>query len=181
MIGNFEKCFKLTVGHEGGYSKDKKDRGNWTGGRIGVGALKGTKFGISAAAYPTVDIKNLTIEQAADLYRKDYWYPIQGDKLPTGIDYLVFDAAVNHGVHAASEILQETIRTKVVDGLIGPKTLATLDQSKVHQYGREYMARRHQYWGGIQTFDTYGLGWSRRGVQVFENFLVMIGVADATA
>lgn len=61
---NFKKAFELTVGHEGGYGNDKRDRGNWTTGVIGEGELKGTKYGVSAMSYPDYDIENLTLEQA---------------------------------------------------------------------------------------------------------------------
>ena len=47
MIG-FDEVFARLIGHEGGYSADPKDPGNWTGGRPGVGKLLGTKYGIAA-------------------------------------------------------------------------------------------------------------------------------------
>ena len=56
---NFEKAFERLIGHEGGYSTDRNDPGNWTGGKVGSGTFKGTKYGIAANTYPNLDIKNL--------------------------------------------------------------------------------------------------------------------------
>ena len=97
----FAHCFAETVGEEGGFSADPDDPGNWTGGSIGLGACRGTKFGISAASYPALDIASLSLEDAKAIYARDYWAPIQGDKLPPALAMIVFDAAVNAGVGTA--------------------------------------------------------------------------------
>ena len=59
----FDEAFRRLIGHEGGYSTDRRDPGNWTGGKVGVGVLKGTKYGIAANTYPNLDIKNLVVFQ----------------------------------------------------------------------------------------------------------------------
>src|SRR5438270_5735304 len=69
----FEQAFAFVIGHEGGYSAGPTDPGNWTGGRCGLGECRGTNWGISAAAYPQLDIRALTQAQAAEIYRRDYW------------------------------------------------------------------------------------------------------------
>jgi lysozyme family protein len=86
---------------EGGFQNNPEDHGNWTGGRKGVGELKGTKFGISAASYPDLDIVNLTQEQADAIYRRDYWQRSGADKLQWPACLLIFDTAVLHGVGTA--------------------------------------------------------------------------------
>ena len=58
----FEDAFARLIGNEGEFDDSPKDRGNWTGGAIGVGELRGTKYGISAAAFPTLDIKAITLD-----------------------------------------------------------------------------------------------------------------------
>jgi lysozyme family protein len=60
-----ELCLPYIFAGEGGYTKNAKDPGNWTGGKVGKGILKGTKYGIAAASFPNLDIANLTKEQAA--------------------------------------------------------------------------------------------------------------------
>lgn len=84
---------------------------------------KETKFGISSAAHPTIDIKSLTLAHAMDIYRADYWLPISGDKLPDKLGLLVFDAAVNHGVVQSIKFLQQAAGVRV-DGALGPITLS---------------------------------------------------------
>ena len=60
----FDEAFERLMGHEGVLSVDPNDPGNWTGRRVNVGVLRGTKFGISAAQYPDEDIPNLTRERS---------------------------------------------------------------------------------------------------------------------
>ena len=121
----FARCFAVTVGEEGCYTANPDDPGNWTGGEIGMGACHGTKFGISAASYPALDIASLTLDDARAIYLRDYWEPIQGDKLPPAFAMLLFDAAVNSGVATAVRWLQ-TILHVVEDGILGPVTLSVL-------------------------------------------------------
>jgi hypothetical protein len=66
-MGNFDRVFDIVVGHEGGFTANPADCGNWTGGVIGTGTCRGTRFGISAAAYPDLDIANLSLDAAKAL------------------------------------------------------------------------------------------------------------------
>ncbi len=133
---SFEKAFAKTLVFEGTFNHDPDDSGNWTGGAVGKGELHGTKFGISAASYPNEDIQNLTINRAMDLYRRDYWMPLNLDAvISTKIQEEVFDTAVNMGGEAAAEILQAAINflqpaneQLEVDHIIGPKTLAVVNK-----------------------------------------------------
>jgi hypothetical protein len=93
----FEQALPYIKKFEGGLSMNPDDNGNWTGGKKGVGVLKGTKYGISAASYPNLDIKNLTPEQAKAIYKKDYWDKIGADGIPENVRLSAFDAAVNQG------------------------------------------------------------------------------------
>lgn len=104
----FEDAFKIVIGHEGGLSMDPQDRGNWTSGVIGKGQLKGTKYGISAAAYPDIDIKALTLNYAHWVYKRDYWDRIYADFLPPALAIAAFDTAVNSGVTKSREFLLQT-------------------------------------------------------------------------
>lgn len=97
----FERSMTFLRKWEGGFQNNPEDHGNWTGGRKGVGELKGTKFGISAASYPDLDIVNLTQEQADAIYRRDYWQRSGADKLQWPACLLIFDTAVLHGVGTA--------------------------------------------------------------------------------
>ena len=63
-MSSFETTFNRTIGHEGKFQANPKDRGNWTGGKEGSGKLSGTKYGVSAAAYPSLDINSITLDDA---------------------------------------------------------------------------------------------------------------------
>jgi lysozyme family protein len=72
MADTLQEALAQIFGHEGGFTQARTDRGNWTSGKIGVGYLKGTKFGVSAMSYPKLDIRNLTLDEAAAIYRRDF-------------------------------------------------------------------------------------------------------------
>lgn len=103
----FDEAFKFTVGEEGGFQADYNDRGNWTGGEIGKGELRGTKYGVSAAAFPMLDIKNLTIEDAKLIFEREYWKKAGCDKLNYPLNIIVADNAYHSGVAAAVENLRQ--------------------------------------------------------------------------
>jgi len=161
----FEQAFALLVGHEGGFCNEHVDPGNWTGGAVGRGQLRGTKYGISAAAYPAVDIVSLTQADAAAIYRRDYWDRLCGDDLPPPLALLLFDAAVNNGVDRAGKWLQETVGA-AVDGWIGPGTLAAVRHTTTEQgitaVCAEFMAQRLVFMASLPTWRVFGLGWARR-------------------
>jgi lysozyme family protein len=96
MQDSFEKAFALLMQFEGGYVKNPNDPG------------QATKFGISQKAYPDMDIEHLTIQQAKAIYLRDYWEPVGADGLPFPLDCVVFDTAVNCGLHTAQKFLNET-------------------------------------------------------------------------
>ena len=159
----FKQAFAFVVGHEGGYTAAAADPGNWTGGRCGAGECRGTHWGISAAAYPQLDIRALTQAQAGEIYRRDYWDRAGCGRLPPPLALLVFDAAVNNGVGRAVRWLQGALAT-APDGVVGPVTLAAADA----QAGRgaalcaEFQARRLSFMAGLPTWRLFGVGWSRR-------------------
>ena len=103
----FDEAFKFTVGEEGGYQNDPKDPGNWSGGDIGKGECRGTKYGISARAYPMLDIKNLKIEDAKLIFETDYWKKSGCDKLNYPLNIIVCDNAYHSGVSAALSNLKQ--------------------------------------------------------------------------
>lgn len=164
MNENFDLIFEKLIGHEGGYTTNRADRGNWTSGTIGVGSLKGTKYGISAMAYPSLNIKDLTLEQAKAIYAKDYWLAIGADQVPSGVDYLVFDIAVNHGTDRARKWLQTAVGA-TPDGVIGPKTLLLIQGKAAIPLIKRISTIRAQFYIGISTLRTFGNGWMARLVE----------------
>lgn len=165
----FEQAFAIVIGHEGGYDTTQADPGNWTGGAVGKGKLKGTAWGISAAAYPDLTIADLSQQDAAAIYRRDYWDHVHGDGLPPPLALLVFDAAVNNGVGRATRWMQSAVGTSP-DGKIGPATLASIAATAQRIGGAalcaEFQAQRLNFMASLPTWRAFGLGWSRRLCQL---------------
>lgn len=157
----FDKAFDRVIGHEGGFQDQPTDRGNWTSGVINKGELKGTKFGISAASYPTLDIKNLTVEQAKAIYKRDFWDKLGMERFNPAMQYQLFDAAINHGWGNTSKILQRAVGVKD-DGIIGPATLAKVAAMELNDLLLNFVASRMDFFLAVPTFTTYGRGWMAR-------------------
>lgn len=102
---DFNDAFAFTVGAEGGYVNDPADPGGET------------NFGISKRAYPTLDIKSLTLEDAKSIYYRDYWLKAECHNQPFPLNIVIFDNAVHSGVSAALANLKEWggQTTKVID------------------------------------------------------------------
>lgn len=110
---------------EGGFQKRTDDPGNWTGGVIGKGILKGTKYGISAAAHPDIEIESLTVEQAEAIYKRDYWDANRCGEMPARFALILFDGSVLQGVGGAAICLQRALGV-AQDGTVGRMTLAAV-------------------------------------------------------
>jgi len=173
---SFEHALAVVVGHEGGFDATPADPGNWTGGAVGQGELRGTKFGISAAAYPRLDIASLTLDDAGAIYRRDYWDKVGGDALPPPLALLVFDAAVNNGVERAVLWLQAAAGV-AADGELGPATLAAAGRAEGAAICAEFMARRLTFMAALPTWRDFGLGWARRLCALPYQSLTMAGAA----
>lgn len=159
----FELAFERLIGHEGKFTDDRADRGNWTSGRVGVGELRGTKYGISAMTYPTLDIRNLTLDQAREIYRRDFWLRAHADEYDGAIAYQVFDSAVNHGIGNAIRFLQRAVFV-ADDGDVGPLTMDAVRTQTVTDVLMRFNAERLDFYTRLSTWPNFGKGWSRRVV-----------------
>ena len=135
MTTAFLKAVEKTLLFEGGFSDDPEDPGNWTGGKKGVGELKGTNHGISAMMFPDEDIANVSTEKARRLYYERFWKPLNldlvtADRAP--VADLAFDINVNQG--PAEQLLQGALillgHDIKLDGIVGPKTISALNSDK---------------------------------------------------
>jgi len=160
-MDHFPRCVSFTLSQEGGFSDVAADPGNWTGGIVGAGELKGTKFGISAAAYPTLDIAGLTEADAEAIYRRDYWSAISGDELPYPVALTAFDAAVNAGPRRAISWLQLAAGVDA-DGRLGPATRAAVAAAEPLVLAKEMLVRRLEFTTRLPSWSHFGLGWTRR-------------------
>ena len=162
-MSNFGDAFDYVVGREGFFTKDPDDKGNWTGGKVGVGVLKGTKFGISAAAYPTLDIEALTLEDVRDIYFKDYWQAAGCDRVSPGLGLALFDGAVNQGVKTAVQCLQRAAGV-TDDGWFGQQTSRAVGRLDPLEGIERFMAERILEYVQAGTWEKYKLGWMRRAI-----------------
>lgn len=162
-MATWDDSFAFTVGAEGGLSMDATDPGNWTGGKVGVGQLKGTKYGISAAAFPDEDIANLTLDRAKVLAKAGYWDPLHCDALPAALAGVVFDTAYNQGVHAAAVLLQGAVGVQQ-DGDVGPVTLKAVYRTPLRQMLSEFSVLRILSYTQDALWPQDGHGWTRRAI-----------------
>lgn len=159
-MSGFKTAFDRLIGHEGGFSNNPKDPGNWTGGRVGRGELKGTKCGIAANTYGHLDIENLTMPEIEQIYREDFW-DILGERTHDAIKYQLFDAAVNHGHGNAIRMVQRSVGA-APDGIWGPVSQGRLDRMDLNDVLLRFLAERLEFMTDLRTFDDFGRGWSRR-------------------
>lgn len=135
-VARFDRAFDLVLGHEGGYQNRYSDRGNWTSGKVGVGERKGTKWGISAMAYPDHDISRMDVHEAKAIYLRDYWNPVM-PQLPPGVAFECFDAQVNTG--RGVKFLQMAVGTRA-DGIWGPASKRALE-STITRLGSQHVIK----------------------------------------
>ena len=169
-MADFNIAVALTLLNEGGYENDPNDAGNWTGGKVDVGELRGTKYGISASEFPALDIVNLTEAEAQVIYKSKYWLVLYEAIKDQFITNKLFDLGVLFGQGTAIKILQTVLIPQfpdvVADGLFGPMTLAAVNQAEPHSlllaYKTAFVARAIQT--GAQNPDDRAFvnGWIRR-------------------
>jgi lysozyme family protein len=161
----WDQIVGMVLKTEGGLSLDPQDAGNWTGGEVGQGELKGSNFGISAASYPNVDIANLTHDQAVAIYYNDFFLHLWCDKMPGWLALLVFDAAVNNGSGRSARWLQEVAGVDE-DGQIGAITIAAVRRSiatnGVATFATRLLAKRLAFMSLLEAWPHEVNGWSQR-------------------
>lgn len=170
---------------EGVLSMDPTDSGNWTVGRVGAGVLKGTKFGISAAAHPDVDIANLTIEQADKLRRTEYWEAVNADALPPPIAFMLADAAYMSGQVTAVKQLQAVLGVPQ-DGDVGEfETIPAIElicvapsrfqlRSGLCDLVTEFASQRLLFESNLGVWGIDRGGWTRR---LFHSVVIALSLA----
>jgi lysozyme family protein len=170
MQNNFEKCFALVLKHEGGYVDNPKD----PGGTTNLGCTKAVWEQYIGRSVTKDDIKALTPNDVKPLYKAKYWDKIKGDDLPEGVDYAVFDFAINSGPPRAAKTLQSVLSV-TVDGKIGPATLRALEAANPREIATAVCEARLAFLQSLSTYATFGKGWSRRVAEVEKTAFNMVG------
>jgi lysozyme family protein len=151
----------MVLRHEGGWSDHPQDPGGAT--MQGITLANYRRFVKPNAT--KADLRKITPEVVAQVYRQQYWEPIRGDDLPAGLDFAMFDYAVNSGTGRAPKVLQRILGVPV-DGKIGPKTLAAIKNHSVNSLIDALCDERMAFLRRLKTFPTFGRGWTRRVSEV---------------
>lgn len=168
MLENFQRAIPLVLAHEGGFVDDRFDPGGATNLGVTIGTAKAIGLDVNGdGVTDVIDIKLLKPADAAKVYKRFYWDAVCGDLLPSGVDYSVFDFAVNSGVSRAAKHLQAAIGA-YPDGHIGPKTLAALELYPAKDIIRRVNEDRLAFLKSLPTFGRYGRGWSARVKAVWD-------------
>jgi len=176
MRSNWDKSFALMLQSEGGFSDDPRDTGNWLpDGRKGC-----TNLGVTQTAWEgwlgrvsnEKEMRALTPEIVKPFYKRKYWDACRCDDLPQGVDYLVFDFAVNAGVGRSAKTLQSAVNA-APDGAIGPLTLAAVNKYKPKELIEIFTKEKIKFYTGLHN-PTYEQGWLNRVGQVRAHALAMV-------
>lgn len=171
MQSNFEKCLELLLKHEGGYVNNPAD----PGGETNLGVTKRVWQEWVGHDVSEKEMRALTPIMVAPLYKRKYWDACHADDLVSGLDYCVFDVAVNSGVGRAVKFLQSSVGA-TPDGGYGSITSALVKKAQEEDCVRlieVYCARRLEFMQSLPAFATFGKGWSRRVAEVKETAINM--------
>jgi lysozyme family protein len=157
MTQNFRDCLELVLKHEGGFVNHPKD----PGGMTNLGVTKKVWEDWIGHEVDEKAMRALTPAIVAPMYEMKYWRTSYCEKLPRGLDLLVFSMAVNAGSGRSVKLLQDAIGV-VADGVIGPRTMAQINQSNVETLIDKFSEARTAFYKGLKTFPVFGKGWLSR-------------------
>jgi len=192
-----ESLARLLV-HEGGYSNHPADPGGPT--NFGITLADARRYWKPHAT--AADVRDMPVEIAKQIYQAHYWAPMRCDELAAGVDYAVFDYGVNSGIGRAAKVLQRLVgvqsasqtrvnaqsasQTRVnalvlVDGQIGPITVAATSRGNPAELVNRICAERLAFLQGLSTWSVFGAGWGRRVREVKAAALAMAEKAAKSA
>jgi lysozyme family protein len=148
-MSDFDSAFERLIGHEGGYVNHPRDPGGET------------KYGVTKRSYPNVNIRNLTLDGAKAIYKRDFWDKVRGDEVPYSVAFNLFDGAVNSGP-AKSIMWMQAAAGVADDGKFGPITLAAILKADPEGLCARYNGLRLKFMTDLSTWGTFGKGWARR-------------------
>jgi len=171
MNTNFEKCLEMLLVHEGGFVNHPDD----PGGMTNLGVTKKVWEEWVGHDVAEKEMRNLTPTMVAPLYKRKYWDACRADELISGLDYCVFDVAVNSGVGRAIKLLQSSVGA-TPDGGFGSITAALVkkaeeDPTRIIEL---FSAKRLEFLESLKAFPVFGKGWSRRVQEVKDKALEMV-------
>jgi lysozyme family protein len=161
MNSNFDACFDRVMQSEGGYVWDKDD----AGGETNLGVTAGAWAAYLGRPIEPGEMKALTKDTVKPFYKQMYWDKVKGDDLPAGVDYVVFDFAVNAGVARAAKFLQRSVGA-VDDGVIGGGTLGRVAVTNKQRLLDAFTEQKQRFYNGLAlsnpTQQKFLKGWLAR-------------------
>jgi len=168
MKDNFEKCLEMVLVHEGGYVNNKNDRGGMTN----LGVTRKVYEDWIDRPVSEEEMRNLTPEDVAPIYRKNYADRIHFDSLPSGLDWACLDWAINSGASRPAKAIQRAVGA-TTDGVIGPKTLQLVAE-KDPEFIIDYVYTvRQAFYESLDDYKHFGRGWSRRNKETLHQAMEM--------
>ena len=170
---NFRQSLQVMLKSEGGFQADKRDTGNAGDGHGNQGS---TNLGVTAKVWASytggpapIDVmKGLTQDLVAPMYKTEYWDRCKCGSIDhSGLDFFLFDIAVNSGVSRASKMLQKIVKAKE-DGVIGIKTLEKINAEDNDEMIQALHDAREAFYKKAKGFKTYGKGWLKRNKHCLE-------------
>jgi len=160
---NFRTALTKVLVHEGGYVNHPKD----PGGATNQGVIQRTYDAFrDSKKLPRRSVKFLETSERDAIYKKQYWDAVGGDGLPDGIDYVLFDGAVNSGPVQSVKWVQRALRPTYsgpIDGQLGMGTLAAIDATANHDHLIDLtLDRRLSFLEQLKTWPTFKKGWQAR-------------------
>ena len=166
MKENYAKSLAQVLKYEGGYVDHPKDPGGPTNKGVTQAVYdnwrKSQNFSIQS-------VRAIADSEVAAIYKNLYWDRISGDLLPSGVDFAVFDFAVNSGVSRAAKTLQSVVGV-TQDGVIGP---ATIQATKTY-VAMTVTNKRLAFMQSLSIWSTFGKGWSARIADVKAQIIALV-------
>jgi len=154
---------------EGGFSNHRSD----PGGMTNLGVTKATWENWVGRESDEAEMRGLTPEKIEPLYKKKYWDAVRSDELPVGLDYLLFDFAVNAGAGRAIKTLQTAVGV-TPDGGFGPMTMAAVQAVDPVELIERFSQAKEDFYRSLTTFSTFGKGWLNRVADVKQHATSMV-------
>lgn len=157
MKDNWTECLAQILKSEGGFANLKHD----SGGITNMGVTKKTYENWVGREVTEQEMRDLKVEDVAPIYKERYWARVRADELKDGCDLLLFDLAVHSGPRRSVKIAQETAGT-VVDGLIGPKTIAAINAMDQTEFIKKFSENRLAFYKRIEAWKHFENGFRNR-------------------
>jgi len=155
--GAFKPCLAFTLEWEGGWSDDPQD----PGGATMQGITLSTYSSFLGRQATKDELRNIPEEDRDLIYLVHYWDPVQAERLPSGVDLVTFDAAVNSGVSRAARWLQLAVGADT-DGIVGEETVSACLSADPVKTIDTVCELRLDFMRSLPTWSRFGAGWQRR-------------------